>query len=122
MTKYKVFVQETRTIMLEVEAPNDIEACNLVNEDINKYPVIDEEVTFWEVDYAEEIDNVTNEIVQPKVTNSDKVYPEVDDVPEQVYKEWLTSTDDNYGDKVDTLVDNMVASDDNVFTHDSEGC
>ena len=122
MTKYKVFVQETRTIMLEVEAPNDIEACNLVNEDINKYPVIDEEVTFWEVDYAEEIDNVTNEIVQPKVTNSDKVYPEVDDVPEQVYKEWLTSTDDNYGDKVDTLVGNMVASDDNVYTHDSEGC
>ena len=122
MSKYKVYVQETRTIMLEVEAPNDIEACNLVNEDINKYPVIDEEVTFWEVDYAEEIDNVTNEIVQPKVTNSDKVYPEVDDVPEQVYKEWLTSTDDNYGDKVDTLVDNMVASDDNVFTHDSEGC
>ena len=57
-----------------------------------------------------------------KVTNSDKVYPEVDDVPEQVYKEWLTSTDDNYGDKVDTLVGNMVASDDNVFTHDSEGC
>ena len=55
MTKYKVYVQETRTIMLEVEAPNDIEACNLVNEDINKYPVIDEEVTFWEVDYAEEI-------------------------------------------------------------------
>ena len=122
MSKYKVYVQETRTIMLEVEAPNDIEACNLVNEDINKYPVIDEEVTFWEVDYAEEIDNVTNEIVQPKVTNSDKVYPEVDDVPEQVYKEWLTSTDDNYGDKVDTLVGNMVASDDNVFTHDSEGC
>ena len=31
-------------------------------------------------------------------------------------------TDDNYGDKVDRLVDNMVASDDNVLTHDSEGC
>ena len=31
-------------------------------------------------------------------------------------------TDDDYADKVDTLVDNMVASDDNVFTHDSEGC
>ena len=30
-------------------------------------------------------------------------------------------TDDDYADKVDTLVDNMVASDDNLFTHDSEG-
>ena len=33
-----------------------------------------------------------------------------------------TVTDDDYASKVDTLVDNMVASDDNVFTHDSEGC
>ena len=34
----------------------------------------------------------------------------------------VTVTDDDYADKVDTLVGNMVASDDNVFTHDSEGC
>ena len=34
----------------------------------------------------------------------------------------VTITDDEYADKVDTLVGNMVASDDNVFTHDSEGC
>ena len=100
MTKYKVYVQETRTIMLEVEAPNDIEAGRLVEEDINKYPVIDEEVTFWEVDYAEEIDNEATLIPPSKVT----------------------ITDDDYADKVDTLVGNMVASDDNVYTHDSEGC
>ena len=31
-------------------------------------------------------------------------------------------TDDDYADKVDRLVDNMVASDDNELTHDSEGC
>ena len=31
-------------------------------------------------------------------------------------------TDSDYASKVDTLVDNMVASDDNLFTHDSEGC
>ena len=31
-------------------------------------------------------------------------------------------TDDDYASKVDRLVDNMVASDDNLFTHDSEGC
>ena len=34
----------------------------------------------------------------------------------------VTITDDDYADKVDTLVDNMVASDDNEPTHDSEGC
>ena len=112
MTKYKVYVQETRTIMLEVEAPDDIEACNLVNEDINKYPVIDEEVTFWEVDYAEEIDNVTNEIAQPKVTIT----------PQQLEGDISTVTDDDYASKVDTLVGNMVAYDDNEPTHDSEGC
>ena len=31
-------------------------------------------------------------------------------------------TDNDYASKVDRLVDNMVASDDNVLTHDSEGC
>ena len=34
----------------------------------------------------------------------------------------VTITDDDYADKVDTFVGNMVANDDNVFTHDSEGC
>ena len=34
----------------------------------------------------------------------------------------VTITDDDYAAKVDTLVGNMVASDDNVYTHDSEGC
>ena len=31
-------------------------------------------------------------------------------------------TDDDYASYVDRLVDNMVASDDNEPTHDSEGC
>ena len=31
-------------------------------------------------------------------------------------------TDDDYASKVDTLVGNMVAYDDNEPTHDSEGC
>ena len=50
--------------------------------------------------FDELVDNVTNEIAPAKVT----------------------ITDDDYADKVDTFVGNMVASDDNVFTHDSEGC
>ena len=71
-----------------------------------------------EIDYHDEelydelVDNVTNEIAQPKVTIT----------PQQLEGDISTVTDDDYADKVDTLVDNMVASDDNVFTHDSEGC
>ena len=63
-----------------------------------------------------------NNLQSSKVTNSDKVYSEVDDVPDNIKKDWLYNKDDNYGDKVDTLVGNMVASNDNEFTHDSEGC
>ena len=42
--------------------------------------------------------------------------------PQQLEGDISTVTDDDYADKVDTLVGNMVTSDDNVFTHDSEGC
>ena len=41
---------------------------------------------------------------------------------EELGKQSIKDYDDDYADKVDTLVGNMVASDDNVFTHDSEGC
>ena len=62
--------------------------------------------------FDELVDNVTNEIAQPKVTIT----------PQQLEGDISTVTDDDYADKVDILVGNMVASDDNVFTHDSEGC
>ena len=62
--------------------------------------------------FDELVDNVTNEIAQPKVTIT----------PQQLEGDISTVTDDDYADKVDTFVGNMVASDDNVFTHDSEGC
>ena len=62
--------------------------------------------------FDELVDNVTNEIAQPKVTIT----------PQELDGDISTVTDDDYADKVDTLVGNMVASDDNVFTHDSEGC
>ena len=62
--------------------------------------------------YDELVDNVTNEIAQPKVTIT----------PQELEGDISTVTDSDYADKVDTLVGNMVASDDNVFTHDSEGC
>ena len=57
-------------------------------------------------------DKIVEELDPPKVTIT----------PQQLEGDISTVTDDDYADKVDTLVGNMVASDDNVFTHDSEGC
>ncbi len=57
-------------------------------------------------------DNWKGEFAEPKVTIT----------PQELEGDISTVTDDDYADKVDTFVDNMVASDDNVFTHDSEGC
>ena len=48
--------------------------------------------------------------------------PKVTITPQELEGDISTVTDSDYADKVDTLVGNMVASDDNVFTHDSEGC
>ena len=57
-------------------------------------------------------DKIVEELEPPKVTIT----------PQQLEDDISTISDDNYPDKVDTFVGNMVASDDNVFTHDSEGC
>jgi len=54
MTLFNVIVYETNAIKLQVEAEDDIEAARLVEEDINKYPVISEEVVDWNVDFVEE--------------------------------------------------------------------
>ena len=51
-------------------------------------------------------------------TETYKIYSQFD----RLQSPKVTITDDNYSDKVDTLVGNMVASNDNEFTHDSEGC
>ena len=53
---------------------------------------------------------------------SKELPPIVINLPEGTNLSKVTITEDNYADKVDTFVGNMVASDDNVFTHDSEGC
>ena len=57
--------------------------------------------------------------------DDDKLCDELVGICDKIIEELapaVTITDDDYADKVDTLVGNMVASDDNVFTHDSEGC
>ena len=48
--------------------------------------------------------------------------PVIINLPEGTNLTRVIRSDDDYASKVDTLVDNMVASDDNLFTHDSEGC
>ena len=58
--------------------------------------------------------NDDDKLCDELVTICDKIIEEL--APVGAY------TDDDYADKVDTLVGNMVASDDNVYTHDSEGC
>ena len=58
--------------------------------------------------------NDDDKLCDELVTICDKIIEEL--APVGAY------TDDDYADKVDTFVDNMVASDDNIYTHDSEGC
>ena len=62
-------------------------------------------------------DNLCDELVTICDKIIEELAPAVTITPSKV-----TITDDDYADKVDTLVGNMVASDDNVYTHDSEGC
>ena len=56
MKTYSVIVNETVTYAVELEAENEEQAIALVNKDINKYEIVSEEVTDWEVDYAEEVE------------------------------------------------------------------
>ena len=55
MKTYSVIVNETVTYAVELEAQSEDEAIALVNKDINKYEIVSEEVTDWQVDYAEEV-------------------------------------------------------------------
>ena len=55
MPEFNVIVHETNSITLAVEAENDIEAARLVEEDINKYEILDQEVIDWTVDFVEEV-------------------------------------------------------------------
>ena len=54
MKTYLVECMETTTFVVEVEAQSEDEARDLVNEDVNKYKVINESVNDWEVISIEE--------------------------------------------------------------------
>ena len=70
--------------------------------------------------------NDDDKLCDELVTICDKIIeelaPAVTITPQQLEGDISTVTDSDYADKVDTLVGNMVAHDDNVYTHDSEGC
>ena len=72
----------------------------------------------------EEIDNHDEELFDELVDNvtTEDNAPIIINLPEGTNLTRVIRSDDDYASKVDTLVDNMVASDDNLFTHDSEGC
>ncbi len=55
MPEFNVIVHEINSITLAVEAEDDIEAARLVEEDINNYEILDQEVIDWTVDFVEEI-------------------------------------------------------------------
>ena len=57
MPKFRVIVNETNTIVYEIEAESDTQAELLIEDNINKYKdkIISESVTDWAVDFVEEI-------------------------------------------------------------------
>ena len=93
MPLFNVIVHEINSITLKVEAEDDIEAGRLVEQNINNYEVLDEEVIDWNVDFVEE------------VTNSDTF-----DV------EKCISDGEDYADCVDKLVESMEQSKTNSGT------
>ena len=71
--------------------------------------------------------NDDDKLCDELVTICDKIVEELDPpkvtiTPQQLEGDISTVRDGDYADKVDRLVDNMVAHDDNEPTHDSEGC
>ena len=55
MKTYHIECMETNTFIVEVEAQSEDEARELVNEDVNKYEVIDERVDDWEINLITEV-------------------------------------------------------------------
>ena len=53
----------------------------------------------YDDDYADKVDTLVGNMVASDDNKTDKVYPQVDDVPDNIKKEWLYN-----------------------YTHDSEGC
>ena len=82
--------------------------------------------------YLEEVvEYLEGEMTTTEDDNGNEVLEDISDYEAyQIYQQLVslkndatvTISDDNYGNKVDRLVGNMAASNDNEYTHDSEGC
>ena len=96
------------------------------------YDIVKDAVDYIEGDLITTEDDNGNEILEDisdyeayqiyQQLVSLKNEPKVTITPQQLEGDISTVTDDDYADKVDTLVSNMAASNDKEFTHDSEGC
>ena len=84
MPLFNVIVHEINSITLEVEAENDIEAARLVEEDINNYEKLDEEVIDWNVDFVEEVSNSNTFDVEKCITNGEDYSDCVDKLVESM--------------------------------------
>ena len=66
-----------------------------------------------------------NNLQSPKVTNSDKVYPEVDNIPDNIKKDWLYNKviqKVSDSEKYDPYGIDDYSVYNKELTHDSEGC
>ena len=91
-------------------------------EKLTKEELKEEVGNFDEGLFEELVDNVTQQYPKQLNTFEKDNAPVIINLPEGTNLTRVIRSDDDYASKVDTLVDNMVASDDNLFTHDSEGC
>ena len=55
MKDFNVTIYETTAITLAVEAQSEDEARELVNENINAYEVLQEEIVDWNVEFVDEV-------------------------------------------------------------------
>ena len=99
------------------DAVDYIEGDLITTEDDNGNEIL-EDITEYEIyQVFQQLQLLNNETVKCESNNTSNVtYNEVD------YVEQCITEGYDYRDCVDTLVDNMGSNDDNVYTHDSEGC
>ena len=73
MKTYHIECMETNVFVVEVEAQNEDEARELVNQDVNSFEIVEERVLDWEINLVEEIDNVTNEDDDEELTTQEQI-------------------------------------------------
>ena len=84
MPLFNVIVHEINSITLQVEAEDDIEAGRLVEQNINNYEVLDEEVIDWQVDFVEEVSNSNTFDVQKCIESGEDYADCVDKLVESM--------------------------------------